>query len=109
MLMTFSNLARTESYLIAILYNEDRFLKIQICVYLKTYQFLLVTLPQKKDLLQFQPKNFHVYKQIPTGGIYLDSYYVYTYVTFADCTKNVGLLGKRKSEANIFLSLNTFK
>ena len=34
---------------------------------------------------------------------------VYTYVTFVDCLKDIGLLGKRRNETNVFASVNKFE
>lgn len=39
----------------------------------------------------------------------LVQYFVYTYVTFVDCLKNIGLLGKRRNETNVFASVNKFE
>ena len=33
---------------------------------------------------------------------------LYTYVTFAYCSKNIRLIGKHKNEAKEFASVNTF-
>ena len=34
---------------------------------------------------------------------------VYTCVTFVDCLKDIGLLGKRRNETNVFASVNKFE
>ena len=39
----------------------------------------------------------------------LVQHFVYTYATFVDCLKDIGLLGKRRNETNVFASPNKFE
>ena len=76
MLMKFVNLGRTESFLPAFLHNEDTYsLKIRFLSICKPSNFAYYFV--KLFHLKFEPKHFHAYNQIPTGGIYLNliSYY----------------------------------
>ena len=68
MLMKFDNLASTASFFPAFLHNEDTY-SLKLISYLFANLITFAYYFPKLFYLQFEPKHFHVYKQIPTGGI----------------------------------------
>ena len=53
--------------------------------------------------------NFAIIIFIYVSRCDLVQHFVYTYATFVDCLKDIGLLGKRRNETNVFASANKFE